>query len=48
MDTVDKKAELDPVHLWFNGDEIWIQWIRKQNWILYIYGLMETRYGYSG
>ena len=48
MDTVEKKAELDPVHLWFYGDGIWIQWKRKQNWILYIYGFMETGYGYSG
>ena len=43
-----KKAELDLVHLWFYGDGIWMQWKRKQNWILYIYGFMESGYGYSG
>ena len=48
MDTVEKKAELDPVYLWFYGDGIWTQWKRKQNWILYIYGFMETGYGYNG
>ena len=48
MDTVKKKAELDPLRLWFYGDGIWIQWKRKQNLILYIYGFMETGYGYSG
>ena len=42
------KAKLDPVHVWFYGDGIWIQWKRKQNWILYLYGFMETGYGYSG
>ena len=26
MDTVDKKAEFDPVPFWFYGDGIWIQW----------------------
>ena len=46
MDTVEKKAELDPV--WFYGDRLWIQWKRKQNWILYMYDFMETGYGYSG
>ena len=48
MDTVDKKAELDPVHLWFYGDRLWIQRKRKQNWIPYIYFILETEYGYSG
>ena len=48
MDTVDKKSEFVPVHLWFYGDGIWIQWKRLQNWILYIYSFMETGYGYSG
>ena len=48
VDTVEKKAELDPVHLWFYGDGIWIQWEREQNWFLYINCILETEYGYSG
>ena len=35
-------------HIWFYGDRIWIRWKRKQNWILYMYGFMETGYGYGG
>ena len=42
------KAKLDPVHVCFYGDGLWIQWKRNQNWILYIYCILETEYGYSG
>ena len=46
MDTVGKKAELDPVHLLYFRDRIWIKWNRlhvyfrgKNKWILYIKGI---------
>ena len=44
---------MDTVNGWFYGDRIWIQrnrigcFLEKQEWTMYMYGLIETGYGYS-